>query len=199
MAISLYERSTLKNMDDIKVVAISGVSGSGKTSVIKQLATEFSCPSLFFDDHTDENTYPKDMKRWFVNGANVSDITTPKFIDALYELRAGSNNDFIFIEEPFGRCRDSISSLIDYVVLLDMPMEVCLSRVIMRNLKHPNCDSLNSIPRYLSMYDDHFREIYIESTNQVREGSDLIIKDVTSIDLTTQVISNWLIEHITVG
>jgi uridine kinase len=179
-------------MDEIKVVAISGVSGSGKTSIVKQLSEVFSCPYLFFDEHTDKKTYPKDMKRWFVNGTNLSDISTPKFIDALYELRAESDNNFIFIEEPFGRCRDSISSLIDYVVLLDMPMEVCLSRVMMRNIKHPKSDSLNSIPRYLSMYDDHFREIYIESTNQVREDCDLIIQQVGSIESTTDLISNWL-------
>jgi len=179
-------------MDEIKVVAISGVSGSGKTSVINRLSEIFSCPSLFFDDHTDENIYPKDMKHWFNNGANVSEIKTPKFVKALHELRAKCNSEFIFVEEPFGRCRNSISLLIDYVVLLDTPMEVCLSRVIMRNIKHPNSDSLNSIARYLSMYDDHFREIYIESTNQVREDSDLIIKEVTSIELTAKLISNWL-------
>lgn len=179
-------------MNEIKVVAISGVSGSGKTSVIEQLSEAFSCPSLLFDDHTDENTYPKDMKRWFDNGANVSDIQTPRFVNALCDLKAKANKEFIFIEEPFGRCRGSISELIDYVVLLDMPLEICLSRVIMRNIKHPKLNSLNSISRYLSMYDDHFREIYIESTNQVREDSDLILQQVTSIDLTTKIISNWL-------
>lgn len=180
-------------MGESKVVAISGVSGSGKTSVIKQLSEDFSCPSLFFDDHTDENTYPKDMKFWFDNGSNASEIQTPRFVNAICDLKAKTNKEFIFIEEPFCRCRDSISKLIDYVVLLDMPMEVCLSRVIMRNIRHPKLDSLKSIPRYLSMYDDHFRQIYIESTTQVREDSDLYIQQVTSIDLTTKIISNWLI------
>lgn len=176
----------------MKVIAISGVSGSGKTSVIKQLSKEFSCPYLLFDDHTDETTYPTDMKRWFKDGGDVSEIKTPKFVNSLLDLRAMCNNEFIFIEEPFGRGRDSISSLIDYVVLLDQPMEVCLSRVIMRNIKHPSSDSLNSIPRYLSMYDDHFREIYIKSTNQVRKDSDFVIQEVASIELTTKSISNWL-------
>nr|WP_269082175.1 AAA family ATPase [Thalassomonas actiniarum] len=180
------------NMDKVKVIAISGVSGCGKTSVIKQLAKEFSCPYLLFDDHTDENTYPNDMKLWFKHGADVAEIKTPKFVNSLRHLKAKSNNAFIFIEEPFGRCRDSIASLIDYVVLLDLPMEVCLSRVIMRHIKHASGDSLNTIPRYLSMYDDHFRDIYIESTNQVREDSDLIIQEVASIESTTKSIINFL-------
>ena len=85
-----------------------------------------------------------------------------------------------------------MSSLIDYVVLLDQPMEVCLSRVIMRNIRHPSSDSLTSIPNYLAMYDDHFREIYIAVTKQVRENSDLIIQKVASNDFITNDISNWL-------
>jgi uridine kinase len=61
----------------MKVVAISGVSGCGKTSIIKQLSKTFSCPYLLFDDHTEENTYPSDMKVWFQNGADLSNIKTP--------------------------------------------------------------------------------------------------------------------------
>ena len=56
----------------MKVVAISGASGCGKTSVIKQLSQLLSCSYLLFDDHTDENTYPSDMKRWFQSGADLS-------------------------------------------------------------------------------------------------------------------------------
>ncbi|GLX77329.1 hypothetical protein tinsulaeT_06690 [Thalassotalea insulae] len=179
-------------MNKAKVVAISGVSGSGKTSVIRSLSKKFSCPFLLFDDHTDENTYPKDMKRWHHNGADASNIKTPKLIDALHQLISDSNSDYVFIEEPFGRSRDSISSLIDYVILLDMPMEICLSRVIMRNINHPNSDSLNAIAQYLSMYEDHFREIYIESTHQIREDCDLIIQQVDSVESITCLIGHWL-------
>ncbi|MEH6395823.1 AAA family ATPase [Pseudoalteromonas sp.] len=176
----------------MKVVAISGVSGCGKTSVIKQLSKTLSCPYILFDDHTDENTYPNDMNLWFQNGADLSNIETPRLINKLRTIKTECAEEYLFIEEPFGRCRESISMLIDYVVLLDMPMEVCLSRVIMRNIQHPSCDSLNSIPNYLSMYDDHFREIYIGTTNQVRKSSDLIIHDVDSIESTAKSISNWL-------
>jgi uridine kinase len=176
----------------MKVIAISGVSGSGKTSVIKQLSQRLSCPYLLFDEYTDEDTYPKDMKYWFKKGANESDIKTPNLITSLRNLVVENDEQFMFIEEPFGRRRDSISAFIDYVILLDIPMEICLSRVIMRNIKHPSNDSLSSIPRYLSMYNDHFREIYIEITNRVREDCDLVIQEVTSIELTAKLIITWL-------
>ena len=179
-------------MNNTKVVAVSGVSGSGKTTIVKQLANEFDCPFLLFDDHTDKSTYPQNMKNWLKNGANVSLIKTPEFVTSLENLIKKSSSRFIFIEEPFGKERDSMSPLIDYVVLLDQPMELCLARIIRRHTENPSKDSITSISNYLNKYVDYFREIYVDAANQVRRNSDLIFQDVVSIKDTTNYISNWL-------
>lgn len=185
-------------MNNIKVVAVSGVSGAGKTTIVKQLANEFDCPFLLFDDHTDKSTYPQDMKHWLKNGANVSLITTPKLVSSLESLITKNSSRFVFIEEPFGKERDSMSALIDYVVLLDQPMELCLARLIKRHIEQPNLDSISSISNYLDKYEDHFREIYISAANQVRNNSDLIFQEVLSTKETTNYICNWLKNNKTV-
>ncbi len=179
-------------MNNTKVVAVSGVSGAGKSTIVKQLANKFYCPFLLFDEHTDKSTYPQDMKHWLHNGANVSLIKTPKFVSSLESLISKNSSRFIFIEEPFGKERDSMSSLIDYVVLLDQPMELCLARIIKRYTEQPSSDSIGSISCYLDKYEDHFREIYLSTANQVRNNSDLIFQEVVSITDTTNYISNWL-------
>lgn len=179
-------------MNNTKVIAVSGASGAGKTTIVQQLANEFNCPFLLFDDHIDKSTYPKNMKSWLKNGANVSLIQTPKLVTSLEKLISKNNNRFIFIEEPFGKERDAISSLIDYVVLLDQPLELCLARIIKRHTKQASSDSVSSISNYLDKYEDHLREIYISAVNQVRKNSDLIFHEVISIKETTNYIANWL-------
>lgn len=179
-------------MRKTKVVAVSGVSGAGKTTIVEQLAKEFSCPHLLFDDFVTQNSYPQNMKAWLANGANVSLIKTPEFANAIKALVAENRCTYLFIEEPFGRERDVISPLIDYVILLDQPLELCLARIIHRHTDKPGTNSINSISAYLDKYCDHFRDIYLTCANQVRRNADLVIKEVLSVQDTTSCIGNWL-------
>jgi len=179
-------------MNSPKIIAISGASGAGKTTVVKQLAKRFNSPFLLFDDHTDKDTYPKNMKNWLNQGADVSFIKTPLFVSALQQVVSQTATSYIFIEEPFGRERDVMSPLIDYVVLLDQPLDLCLSRIIKRHTVQSNSDAIYSISNYLDKYEDHFRDIYKESVRQVRNNCDLMINEKTSLIDTTEVIANWL-------
>lgn len=179
-------------MNSTKVIAISGASGAGKTTIVKQLAEAFNSPFLLFDHHTNADTYPEDMKKWLENGANVSAIKTPDFVHALQALIAHSSSEYIFIEEPFGKERDAISPLIDYVVLLDQPLELCLTRLIKRHTDQAHSNALQSIASFLDKYQDHLRDIYRVTVNQVRGNSDLIIAKTMSIHETTSTISFWL-------
>ncbi|OKY25404.1 MULTISPECIES: nucleoside/nucleotide kinase family protein [Thalassotalea] len=177
-------------MNRTKVVALSGASGSGKTALVTQLANKLGCPYLLFDEHTDTKTYPDNMKQWLKSGADVSLIKTPTLVSSLEQLLSINNSRYIFLEEPFGKQRDAISKLIDYVVLLEPPLELCLARIIKRHTEHSH--STETILAYLNKYEDHLRDIYITVTNQVRNNADLIVDEIASINDICDLISNWL-------
>ena len=179
-------------MSFTKVIAISGASGAGKTTVVKQLAKDFNSPFLLFDDYTAKESYPGNMKKWLNDGADVSLIETPRFVSALQQAISASMTPYVFIEEPFGKERATMSPLIDYVVLLDLPLELCLSHIIRRHTAQLNLNTINSISLYLDKYDDHFRDIYKETVRQVSSNSDLIIDERTALIDRTKVIGHWL-------
>ena len=176
----------------MKVVAVSGMSGSGKTSLVKSLATSLSCPYLLFDDFVDKTSYPKNMAQWVANGAQTSEIKTPRMDIALRELLSKSATDYIFIEEPFGRNRSPISSLINKVVFLDIPMDICLARTISRNIALPHDDSIQQINQYLAKYNTFLRDAYIKTNSQTRQTSDLIIHRMGSVLALNKMVTQWL-------
>jgi uridine kinase len=181
-------------MNNPIVIAVSGVSGAGKTTIVKLLASEFDCPYLLFDDYTDKGAYPNNMKNWLIEGADLSLIQTPRFQIALKSLISTSHRRFVFVEEPFGKEREEMSLLIDNVILLDQPMELCLSRIIKRHADRSHVDAISSISNYLEKYEDHFREIYLTTACQVRSNADLVVNKIASINDTTRLISDWLEE-----
>ena len=179
-------------MNNTRIIAVSGASGAGKTTIVKHLATHFNTTYLCFDDFIEADTYPADMKEWLVQGADLSLIKSPRFTQRLEQLKLTSGSRFIFIEEPFGRVREPMSHLIDHVILLDLPMKLCLARIIQRHIHRAKSDEVNSLLAYLAKYEDHLRDVYISAVDQVRQSADLTVNEVLSVEETTRFIQKWL-------
>ncbi|WP_333795955.1 hypothetical protein [Rheinheimera sp.] len=193
-------------MAQLKIIAISGASGSGKSALIKELAALLGCGSLHFDDFIDAGTYPADMAFWLAQGADVNLIQTPRFTEALQQAKADAAQSadgpsYLLLEEPFGRQRLAMASLIDAVVLLCPPADICLSRVIQRNLSAVNQASateadLNKaivqINNYLRRYDDYLGLAYQTTVAQVATNCDLQINDVAPFSQIAARVLQWL-------
>jgi uridine kinase len=97
------------------------------------------------------------------------------------------------LEEPFGRQRPEIAALLDKVVLLKVPQEICLSRVIQRNLaQNSAADARVHIQNYLQRYDDYLQQAYQATVAQVATNCDLIITDLSPSATIATTISSWL-------
>ncbi|AZZ98128.1 hypothetical protein [Pseudoalteromonas sp. R3] len=173
------------------VVAISGASGSGKTSLVKVLSARFGCPGILFDDYVDARSYPRNLQQWHAEGADVCKIKTPTMTKAL-ELGIAGRPEYVFVEEPFGKARDCIAPWIDYVVLLDLPLALCLSRVISRHFVQRQSHSSRALGNYLIKYQDHLKEIYADTVSMARRNCDLSITEDLPVEACADKVTEWL-------
>ena len=157
-----------------------------------------NCRSLHFDDFIDPDSFPLSMRSWLGAGANPAVIRTPRLVAALQQARADTpasldETKFLLLEEPFGRERPEIAAFVDAVVLLQVPLAICLSRVIQRNLAQNSvADAAAYIQNYLQRYDDHLHQVYQATVSPVAANCDLAVSGVSSSAATAATIAHWL-------
>jgi uridine kinase len=145
-------------------VVVSGISGSGKTTVCQLIAQLLGdATTLHFDDYATAETLPADVMSWIHRGANpdalpaelvawVRDgvdpdrIRSPELARALRTLRSGlpvvhprthaiiQPARWLIVDEPFGRERSEMAGLIDLVVYIDLPLDIGFLRRLRRDI-----------------------------------------------------------------
>ena len=185
------------------VVAVSSASGGGKTTLVTKAGELLGAATLFFDDYRDALTYPQDMKKWVDDGADLNLWKTPQFADDLAALKRGesvvspvggatiASSEFIVIEEPMGRGRDEMAKSIDFVVLIDTPLDIAMARRFLRladtnplaDIEQTTKEQLQEhvegllgfLTGELQGYLDVSRAVYIAVQEQVAADCDLML------------------------
>jgi hypothetical protein len=185
------------------VIAVSSVSGGGKTTLVKKTAELLNGALLLFDEYKTVSHYPKDVRKWLDDGADANEWKTPQFARDVAALRRGESvtsprdgrivhpSEYVVIEEPMGRGRAEMAPHIDFVALLDTPLEIALCRGIMRDAGHWLVDDPEGATKeqlvksqkglwdylrgYLGFYLHAGRELYIAVQEHARATSDLVL------------------------
>ncbi len=174
-----------------RLVAISGVTGSGKTTLANNLATELSDSAVFRFEHYQaaENEARgssfvlHDHDAWNAVGYDPNRILgePPGFGDLLKLLNGeavhppgvreailpGSN---IILEDAFARDLDILKDLIEVSIHISVPLDVALCRALVR-FERNGSDPMPWVHNYLN-YSLHYFYARLE---RVRESADLVI------------------------
>ena len=191
------------------VIAIAGHSGAGKSTLIDHLCLRLAgANALSLDEYESSSTYPPASK-WIEDGADPNEFLSPHFDADIRALKSGKSiihpetkkeiqpNRFLIIEEPFGRGREALHDLIDFVVYLDTPLEVAYIRKISRKSTFlPWEDDPNVFIAHLrenmEWYLQVGRTFYLAIAEKVLENCDLIVDG----SLSTEQIADKIIEAV---
>ena len=151
----------------MKCIAISGLSGSGKTSLINALALVLpNAAVLSFDDY--------DFDQQFDNYYEVMKTATDyNILDlALFkeDILKMDYCDYLLLDYPFSYQNDLIKPFINLSVYLDTPFDIALSRRLIRD-HQDNEQLLLALHHYLN----HSRQAFVTYHQNIIKDCDVIL------------------------
>jgi uridine kinase len=183
-----------------QVIVISGTSGAGKTSLVRKTAEQLGAAAcLHFDDYQSSSTYP-DLAAWLAAGADPNEWRTPEFAAAVQALRQGQAvalpdgkgmvepQPYLVVEDPFGRARREMAPSVDFVVYLDLPLDIAMLRKLRRDAaRYTGEVATPDVLRWLNDFCEAYLEgplrgVYRVAMEQARAGADLVVDGMRPLD-----------------
>ena len=190
--------------NDIKIIAISGGTGSGKTFLSKKLLNKFSIQKI---DSIKVDSYYKDLSNLNFDTRKKTNFDHPKAFDfellnkQLLNLKSGKSINspiydykthtrtketkkiketikIILLEGIFSLYNEKIRRITDYSIYIDINEKTRLSRRIIRDKKYRKRTEKDIIQQYNNTVKPMY-EKFIEPT---KKFADIIIKKIDETD-----------------
>ncbi|AST98366.1 hypothetical protein [Shouchella clausii] len=153
-----------------KVIAISGVTAGGKTTLVNQLVKEFpSACAIYFDHYELENA--PDVKEILNKPADY--FNAYRLVMMMNDLKEIQDKyDYIFLDYPIGYENKQMGMFIDKVIYIKTPLDITFARYLLRDF--PN-SSGNDILKWAKCYLEEARPIFISHEEIVSKHADYIM------------------------
>lgn len=199
-------------MDNL-IITITGHSGAGKSTLIAELVRRLDdVTSLSLDDYQATSTYPP-VRQWLDEGADPNQFVTPDFVTDVRRLVNGESilhpvtkariqpARYLVLEEHFGRGRGALRDLIDFVILIEVPLEIAQARKLLRkNDFLPWEDDsevfIKNLQEQLHWYLRVGRDFYVAVDEIVRKDCDLIVDGSRPASQVADEVVNAILKRI---
>ena len=168
------------------VIGVCGVPDAGKTTLTRLLLRDCAQASALYFDRYETFTRMKtaQARDWFAHGADPNDFALGELVGELQRrtqiLPEAGRRPLVLFETPFARLHRSSGAFIDFLVWLDTPLDIALSRAILAFL-----DQVKQTPqaaaqfiqwqrRYLTNY-QNLHTMYATQRATILPTADLVL------------------------
>lgn len=170
------------------VVGISGIPGTGKTTLIKTLAGRAAEPQVVYYDQFQSITMMthQQVREWFQRGGDPNEFPLNELLAEITRCKAAaaasSSTNIVLFETPFGRLHRATGAMIDFSIWIDVPLDIALARATFAFLevatqdRSPQAamDFIRWQTQYMANY-PFIRPMYVAQREKIIAQADLVL------------------------
>lgn len=191
-----------------KIIAFAAPPGGGKTSLISAVAKRLGNTSIIHFDSYQQATKlsVSEINKWMAQGANLDELPIPQLAEDLRRLKEGhavvepltkttiTPASYILFEMPLGKEHQQTAKHIDYLIWIDVPLDIALARAIKSLLQDQQSGTKGQFTEWLDKYLDHYlngiRDTLEMQKRKVRVNADIVIDGTNSIEDLAEYVAN---------
>lgn len=184
-----------------KVIGISGITGAGKTTLVKVLEVELQATIFGWDEFDEISKGPDDYVDWYKRGQHYNEWDYKSLADVLKYLKSGQSilhpalgyllnpTQYIIFDAPLGRLHAQTGQFIDVCIHIEVPPDISLCRRLIRDFKDSD-KTKKELLTELEYYLSHSRPLFFD--DELKTGADIIVDGMQTTENQVEKIKKYL-------
>lgn len=186
------------------VLALSGIPGAGKSTLTRLLLRTFRQARVVYHDRfqTITRLSQDQIRNWFARGADPNEFALAELVAELTRQTQITPGDqrrpLVIFETPFGRLHRATGAFIDFLVWLDMPLDIALSRATLAFLENVQRNEAADFIKWQTQYMLNYpfvRSMYVDQREKILPFTDLVLDGTKSPEEAATLVKQALATH----